>query len=1348
MKYRLLSLMLTLSIVTGMCPVIAAGGNGAEQQNPSTQIQEQASEENLEESAEPEAGETARTIYTATASQRSGTAEDAATNAATTFRRSASSRSAVGDPNLDYVDQLSDNDAATESYRQMKNAFENSTYTLTSEGVAQIKYEPEADVHFYSETEELTSEEKSEAMKDVFLGVSAFRYDHPEIFYLDPQCKASYSYSLKSTDESGRCCWEVTSITLKIQLLFTTSNSLNTAKRKYNSAIDSALTEAKKFSERDEQVKALHDWLCNKITYLSSAEYAHSSYGSLVEGECVCEGYAKALKVLCDQLDIPCKMVLGTGYTSSGSDAHMWNYVRMDDGIWYAVDATWDDQKQKTYDDYLLVGGKSVSPAISEGRTFSDTHEPTGYFTTDTTTMQFRYPTLSEQAYVRRVQLNQTELDLVQGRADTLTAALTPESTVERPVAWSSDDEAIATVDQNGEVIAEAVGSAVITAESTNGRTASCLVNVQALEAPVLISAEMLPEEGRSIVRWEQSKGAEEYIVFRRLSTEKEWTELARTEATEYTDTTVQTDLIYYYTVCAVAKDGKTEVRSRYDETGVVCFASGIVLDPTELELEIGETATLNAIVKMDGEPTVFWSSSDTERVTVDENGNLTALRAGVVVITAQADGETAQCTVSVLPAAPELISAEGGTVRWKAVEDADAYLVYRKTSDEENWTRLTDENGITAVEYTDTTVEKGGTYHYTVRAVMHVGDQTLLSSCDQNGVQYVWEVVTLSQTELRLSIGKTAVLAAELCPGTDQAVWSSSNSSVASVDQNGKVTAESGGTAEIKLTGEYGTEATCTVIVTPAAPELISAQGGTVRWNAVSGATHYRVYRKTAGGGWKRIAVTKNTSYTDKKVQEGNVYDYTVRAYFVYDGSTVLSSYDRTGVRYILEKVTLPEQLELSLGESASLPVKITPEEAADTALTWSSSDSEVVSVDENGNVSALKLGSADITVRSENQSTAVCHVTVSAPAPELLSAENGVVKWSPVESARGYLVYRRAAGESKWTLLTDEDGITDTQYTDTTAESGAVSIYTVRARLDQDGESVLSDCDSVGVFSVPTVGGIQAASAGWDSAEITWTAVEGASGYRVYRRTGSGKWKKVASDVTDASFTDSGLTSGTEYIYTIRAYYTESGKTVIGGYEEEGAAVTPNAPIPSGLKAVSAGYDRIQVSWNAVSGADGYRVYRIGPGDSKWRTVKTVSSLTYALTNSGLTCGTAYRYTVRAYCKTDAGTIWSGYDKDGVTAKPIPATVQLVSATAGSGSVTVKWTAVSGANGYNIYRKTDGGSWKKVKTVGSSTTSWKNTGLKKGTAYTYTVRAYRTVDGTKVLGGYDKTGVTAAAK
>ena len=182
MKYRLLSLMLTLSIVTGMCPVIAAGGNGAEQQNPSTQIQEQASEENLEESAEPEAGETARTIYTATASQRSGTAEDAATNAATTFRRSASSRSAVGDPNLDFVDQLSDNDAATESYRQMKNAFENSTYTLTSEGVAQIKYEPEADVHFYSETEELTSEEKSEAMKDVFLGVSAFRYDHPEIF--------------------------------------------------------------------------------------------------------------------------------------------------------------------------------------------------------------------------------------------------------------------------------------------------------------------------------------------------------------------------------------------------------------------------------------------------------------------------------------------------------------------------------------------------------------------------------------------------------------------------------------------------------------------------------------------------------------------------------------------------------------------------------------------------------------------------------------------------------------------------------------------------------------------------------------------------------------------------------------------------------------------------------------------------------------------------------------------------------------------------------------------------------------------------------------------------------------
>lgn len=78
--------------------------------------------------------------------------------------------------------------------------------------------------------------------------------------------------------------------------------------------------------------------------------YPHTSvtafvgYGDKKEKSAVCEGYAKAFKVLCDKVGIPCVLVSGQGVTSSGAGAHMWNYVQMEDKQWYLVDATWVDR--------------------------------------------------------------------------------------------------------------------------------------------------------------------------------------------------------------------------------------------------------------------------------------------------------------------------------------------------------------------------------------------------------------------------------------------------------------------------------------------------------------------------------------------------------------------------------------------------------------------------------------------------------------------------------------------------------------------------------------------------------------------------------------------------------------------------------------------------------------------------------------------------------------------------------------------------------------------------------------------------------------------------------------------
>ena len=75
--------------------------------------------------------------------------------------------------------------------------------------------------------------------------------------------------------------------------------------------------------------------------------------------ETVCAGYAKMMKLQCNKYGIPC--VLVTGVTDSG-EYHMWNYIQMENGVWYAVDATWDDQSTTMYD-FFLVGSETYSSA-------------------------------------------------------------------------------------------------------------------------------------------------------------------------------------------------------------------------------------------------------------------------------------------------------------------------------------------------------------------------------------------------------------------------------------------------------------------------------------------------------------------------------------------------------------------------------------------------------------------------------------------------------------------------------------------------------------------------------------------------------------------------------------------------------------------------------------------------------------------------------------------------------------------------------------------------------------------------------------------------------------------------
>lgn len=112
-------------------------------------------------------------------------------------------------------------------------------------------------------------------------------------------------------------------------------------------------------SEYD-RVKAFHDWLVNNSEYdLTFSDVSYDAAGPLLYGRAVCDGYSKALDLLCYLSGIDCVRINGEATNSTGStDGHAWNKVEID-GQWYNIDVTWDDPVSNrpilSYN-YFLVG--------------------------------------------------------------------------------------------------------------------------------------------------------------------------------------------------------------------------------------------------------------------------------------------------------------------------------------------------------------------------------------------------------------------------------------------------------------------------------------------------------------------------------------------------------------------------------------------------------------------------------------------------------------------------------------------------------------------------------------------------------------------------------------------------------------------------------------------------------------------------------------------------------------------------------------------------------------------------------------------------------------------------------
>ena len=252
---------------------------------------------------------------------------------------------------------------------------------------------------------------------------------------------------------------------------------------------------------------------------------------------------------------------------------------------------------------------------------------------------------------VEKVSLNKSATTLTEGESETLTATITPSNaTGDKTVKWSSSNAEVAAVDSNGKVTAKKAGTAVITATSSNRKTASCTVTVKQKE--IAITGVSLNKSTTSITEGE-SETLTATITPSNATGDKtvKWSSSNAEVAAVDSNGKVTAKKAGTAVITATSSNRKTAsctVTVKQKEIAI----TGISLNKSTTSITEGESETLTATItpsNATGDKTVKWSSSNAEVAAVDSNGKVTAKKAGTAVITATSSNrKTASCTVTV----------------------------------------------------------------------------------------------------------------------------------------------------------------------------------------------------------------------------------------------------------------------------------------------------------------------------------------------------------------------------------------------------------------------------------------------------------------------------------------------------------------------------------------------------------------------------------------------------------------------------------------------------------------------------------------------------------------------------
>ncbi len=576
---------------------------------------------------------------------------------------------------------------------------------------------------------------------------------------------------------------------------------------------------------------------------------------------------------------------------------------------------------------------------------------------------------------IESISLDRTSMTLEEGQETSLVAIISPSDADEKAVTWSTSSSRVVTVDQTGKVKAVREGTATITAKA-GAKIATCTVSVQ--KKVIQVTSVSLNKTSLSL-----EKGQSETLI-------------ATVQPDDATDKTVNWSSSDA-TIASVdangkvtaLKSGQAVITAKAGEKSANCAVTvttpvtGIYLNQSSLTLTKGQNVTLIASVQPSDatDSNVTWVSSNKNVATVDQNGNVVAKAGGSATITAACGGVSAECSITVVVPVTSItlnktiISLSKGETftLTAAVNPTDA------TDNTVMWG--TTDASVASVSDGIITAIKSGSATITARA------GGITATCSVSVTTPVTSLV-LDRTTISLEEGQTTTLSATVYPNDadDKTVtWSSSSTSIATVDNNGIVTAVREGSATITARAGNKT-ATCNVSVQKKVIPVTSVTLNKTTLSLVKNQSETLIATVLPENATDKIVNWSSSDATIASV------DANGKVTALKGGQAVITAKAGEKSANCAVNVTVPvtgiflnqSSLTLSKGQSVTLVASVQPSDASENNVTWVSSDKNVATVDQNGQIIA-KVGGVTTITAACGGFTAECTVTVMVPVSSI---------------------------------------------------------------------------------------------------------------------------------------------------------------------------------------------------------------------------------------------------------------------------------------------------------------------------------------------------------------------------